>query len=167
VEVGATDTVPPVAPNARLLLLLPLSVTCVAFVAVTVTMDELPLVIDVGLAVTVTVGADVLVVMVIVTLAEAVPPAPVAVAVYVVAEVGLTETDPPPAAIVRLLPLLPVMVIPVAFWATTVKTEELPAVIDVGLAVMVTVGAGEPVAWPLKPTPANAGTAYGRIIERT
>jgi hypothetical protein len=66
-----------------------------------------------------------------------------------------------------LLPLLPVIVIPVAFVAVTVKTEELPWVIDVGLAVIVTVGAGEPVAWPLIPTPANAGTAPGRSIKRT
>ena len=82
-EVGATDTVPPVAANVRVLPLVPLSVTCVAFVAVTVTLEELPLAIDVGLALMVTVGApDVLPVpTVIVTLAEAVPPDPVAVAV--------------------------------------------------------------------------------------
>jgi hypothetical protein len=46
--------------------------------------------------------------------------------------------------------------------ATTVKVEELPAVIEVGLAVMVTVGAGDPVdpdtvtvmvavVWPERP----------------
>jgi hypothetical protein len=85
VEVGATDTVPPVAPKVRLLLLFPSSVTCVALVADTVTEEELPLVIDVGLALTVTVGADEPllppVVTVIVADAEAVPPAPVAVAV--------------------------------------------------------------------------------------
>lgn len=85
-EVGATDTVPPVAPNVRLLPLLPLRVTCVAFVADTVTAEEPPLAIVVGLAVIVSVGADVPpdeppAVTVIVTLAEAVPPAPVAVAV--------------------------------------------------------------------------------------
>ncbi|HEY5253587.1 MAG TPA: hypothetical protein VIJ53_02975 [Acidobacteriaceae bacterium] len=51
--------------------------------------------------------------------------------------------DPPEAATVRLLPLLPVMVIPVALVAVTVKTEELPFVIDVGLALMVTVGGDE------------------------
>lgn len=85
-EVGATDTVPPVAPSVRLLLLLPSSVTCVAFVADAVTVEELPLAIVVGTALTVTVGAPdepplPPVVTVIVTLAEAVPPAPVAVAV--------------------------------------------------------------------------------------
>jgi hypothetical protein len=89
----------------------------------------------------------------------------------VVAEVGLTDTAPPPAAIVRLLPLLPVIAIPVAFVAVTVKIEELPLVIDVGLAPIVTVGAGELVttttAWLLTPTPANAGTAHGRSIEST
>lgn len=84
-----------------------------------------------------------------------------------VAEVGLTDTEPPLAAIVRLLPLLPVMVIPVALVAVTVKTEELPLTIDVGLALMVMVGAGEPVAWPLIPTPAKAGTAPGKNIKRT
>jgi hypothetical protein len=66
-----------------------------------------------------------------------------------------------------LLPLDPVIVIPVAFVATTVNTVELPLVIDVGLALMVTVGAGAPPAWPVKPAPANAGTAQGMIIERT
>ena len=58
-------------------------------------------------------------------------------------EVGATDTAPPPAAIVRLLPLVPVSVIPVAFVAVTVKTEELPLVIDVGFAVIVTVAAPE------------------------
>lgn len=138
-----------------------------AFVAVTVTTEELPLVMDVGLATTVTVGADVLTVMVIVTDAVAVPPAPVAVAVYVVAEVGLTDTDPPVAPIVRLLPLLPVIVIPVAPVAVTVKTEELPLVIDVGLAVIVTVGAVAANAWLLRPTLTNAIAAHGSSIART
>ena len=86
-------------------------------------------------------------------------------------EVGATDTVPPAAAIVRLLPLVPVIVIPVAFVAVTVRTEELPLVINVGLAEMVTVGAGElnaaPTAALLTPTPANAGTAHGRRIERT
>ena len=81
-----------------------------------------------------------------------------------VVEVGLTDTAPPVAAIVRLLPLVPVSVIPVAFVAVTVKTEELPLVIDVGFALMVTVGAGElaATAWLLT----NAGIAHGRSIER-
>jgi hypothetical protein len=47
----------------------------------------------------------------------------------------------------------------VAFVADTVTTEELPLAIDVGLALIVTVGAGELAA--------NAGTAHGRSIERT
>lgn len=167
VEVGATDTVPPVVANVRLLPLVPLSVTCVAFVAATVTAEELPLAIDVGLALTVTVGApDVLPApTVIVTDAEAVPPDPVAVAVYVVVEVGLAETVPPPAAMVRLLPLVPVIVIPVAFWAVTVKMVALPLVIDVGLALIVTVGTGELAATASLLT--NAGTTHGRSIERT
>jgi hypothetical protein len=162
VEVGLTDTVPPVAAIVRLLPLLPVIAMAVSFVAVTVKIEELPLVIDVGLAVIVAVGADEPpdeppVVTVIVTDDEAVPPAPVAVAVYVVAEVGLTDTAPPPAAIVRLLPFDPVIVIPVSFVAVTVKIEELPLVIDLGLAPIVTVGT----------LAANAGTAYGRSIERT
>jgi len=60
-----------------------------------------------------------------------------------VVEVGATDVVPPPAAIVRLLPLVPVIVIAVALLAVTVKTEELPLVIDVGLALIVTVGASE------------------------
>jgi hypothetical protein len=75
----------------------------------------------------------------------------------VVVEVGLTATVPPAAAIVRLLPLVPVIVIPVALWAVTVKTEELPLAIDVGLALIVMVGA----------VAAKAGTAHGSSIERT
>ena len=59
-------------------------------------------------------------------------------------EVGLTATVPPAAAIVRLLPLVPVIVIVVlALSAVTVKTEEFPLIIEVGLAVIVTVGAGD------------------------
>jgi hypothetical protein len=87
----------------------------------------------------------------------------------VVAEVGLTDTAPPPAAMVRLLPLLPVIVIPVAFVAVTVKIDELPLVIDVGLALIVTVGAvaAASTAWLLTPTPANARTTHGRSIEST
>ena len=77
-------------------------------------------------------------------------------------EVGATDVVPPPAAIVRLLPLVPVIVIPVAFWAVTVKTEELPLVIDVGLALIVMVGATAATAWLLM----NAGTANGRSSER-
>lgn len=83
-------------------------------------------------------------------------------------EVGLTDTAPPPAAIVRVLPLLPVIVIPVAFVAITAKVEELPLVIDVGLALIVTVGVvAASTAWLLTPTPTNARTAHGRSIERT
>ena len=59
-----------------------------------------------------------------------------------VVEYGATDTDPPPAAIVRLLPLVPVIVRPVALVAFTVKTVALPLVIVVGLPVIETVGAG-------------------------
>jgi hypothetical protein len=80
-------------------------------------------------------------------------------------EVGLTDTTPPVAANVRLLPLVPSSVTCVAFFADTVTTEELPLVIDVGLALIVAVGAGElpATAWLLT----NAGTAHGRSNERT
>jgi hypothetical protein len=40
------------------------------------------------------------------------------------------------------LPSVPVNVTCVAFVAVTVKTDEFPETIDVGLAMMVTVGAG-------------------------
>jgi hypothetical protein len=58
-------------------------------------------------------------------------------------EVGLTDNVPPPAPNVRLLPLVPVIAIPVALVAVTVKVEELPLVMDVGLALIATVGAPE------------------------
>ena len=58
-------------------------------------------------------------------------------------DVGLAVIDPPPAAVVRLLPLVPVIVTTVAFWAVTVRTVELPLVIVVGLPVIVTVGVPE------------------------
>ena len=80
-------------------------------------------------------------------------------------EVGLTEIDPPLAFTVRLLPFVPVIAIPVALLAVTVKVEELPLEIDWGLALMVTVGVAA-AAWLLIPTTANAGTAQERSIER-
>jgi hypothetical protein len=83
----------------------------------------------------------------------------------VVVEVGLTETAPPPDAMVRLLPFVPVIVIPVAFVAFTVRVDELPLAIDWGLALIVTVGVAA-TAWLLKPRTANAGTAHGSSIER-
>jgi hypothetical protein len=61
----------------------------------------------------------------------------------VVVEVGLAENVPPVPPSVRLLPLVPVIVIPVALVAVTVTEEELPLVIDVGLALIVTVGASD------------------------
>jgi hypothetical protein len=85
-----------------------------------------------------------------------------------VVEVGLTEIDPPFDAVVRLLPLVPVIVIPVALVAVTVNTEALPLVIDVGLALIVTVGAvAASTAWLLIPKPTNARTAHRRSIEIT
>jgi hypothetical protein len=87
--------------------------------------------------------------MVIVADAVAVPADPVAVAVYVAVEVGLTEIVPPPAAVVRLLPLVPVIATDVALVAVTVKIEVLPFAIDVGLALIVTVGAPDPPPDPV------------------
>jgi hypothetical protein len=84
----------------------------------------------------------------------------------VAVEVGLTEIVPPLAFTVRLLPFVPVIAIPVAFVAVIVKVEELPLVIDWGLALIVTVGVAA-TAWLLKPRTANAGIAHGRSIERT
>ena len=63
-------------------------------------------------------------------------------------EVGLTDIDPPPDATVRLLPLVPVIVIDVALLAVTVTVEELPLVIDIGLALIVTVGVADVSAVP-------------------
>jgi hypothetical protein len=55
---------------------------------------------------------------------------------------GLTACVPPVGCSVYVLPSVPVTVTPVALVAPTVKVDELPAVIEVGLAVMATVGAG-------------------------
>lgn len=79
-----------------------------------------------------------------VTVAAAVafPPAPVAVAVYVVVALGFTDCVPPVVGNVYELPSVPFTVTPVALDAVTVSTEELPAVMEAGLAVMVTVAAG-------------------------
>jgi hypothetical protein len=60
----------------------------------------------------------------------------------VVVTVGLTACVPPFGCSVYVLPSLPVTVTWVALVAVTVKVDELPEVIDVGFAVMVTVGAG-------------------------
>jgi hypothetical protein len=107
-------------------------------VAVTVSVDVSPEKIVEGFAVIVTVVTGA-VFTVTVTVAVIVPPAPVAVAVYVVVAVGLTDVVPPAAARVTLVPV-PVTVTVVAFVAVTVKVEDAPELIVVGLAAMVTVG---------------------------
>jgi hypothetical protein len=58
--------------------------------------------------------------------------------------VGVTGSVPPVVAIVLLLPSDPVTVTLVAFVAVTVNVEVAPAAIDVGLAVMLTVGSVVP-----------------------
>jgi hypothetical protein len=56
--------------------------------------------------------------------------------------VGLTNCVPPVACRVYELPSDPVTVTAVALVAATVKVDELPEVIEAGLEVIVTVGAG-------------------------
>lgn len=97
-----------------------------------------------GTAFTVTVAAAVIV-----------PPAPVAVAVYVVVAVGLTFVVPPVAASETFVPV-PVTFTEVAFVAVTVKVEDAPELIVVGLVVIVTVG-GVFGALAVQPT-INSGT---------
>jgi len=60
----------------------------------------------------------------------------------VVVAVGLTGCVPPAGCSVYELPSVPVTVTCVAFVAVMVKVDELPEVIEVGLEVIATVGAG-------------------------
>jgi hypothetical protein len=108
--------------------------------ALTIKVDELPDAMEVGFAVMVTVGAAGGT-TVTVALAEVVPPAPVAAAVYVVVAMGLTVCLPPPAWRVYALPSVPLTVTWPALAALTIKVDELPDAMEVGFAVMVTVGA--------------------------
>jgi hypothetical protein len=61
--------------------------------------------------------------------------------VYVVVAAGLTVCVPPVVESVYELPSVPITVTPVAFVAVTVRVDELPETIVVGLAVMATVAA--------------------------
>lgn len=64
---------------------------------------------------------------------------------------GLTAWVPPLGCTLSVLPSEPVKVMDVALLAVTVSVDELPAVIEDGLAAMVTVGAageGAAVEWP-------------------
>ena len=122
----------------------PVNVTWVAFVATTVSVDELPDVIEVGFALIVIVGAGAAV-TVTVAVAVALPPTPIAVAIYDAVVVGETCIVPPLAPGRVKVPFGPVMVTCVAFAATTVRVDDDPAVIDEGLAPMLTVGAGRTV----------------------
>src|ERR1700733_7418658 len=88
-------------------------------------------------------------VIVTVTVAEALPPVPVAAAVYVVVAVGLTVCVPPAAKSVYALPSVPLTATWVAFIAFTVRVEEPPALMEVGSAVMPTVGAAAGLLEPL------------------
>jgi hypothetical protein len=98
---------------------------------------------EVGFATICTVGAG-FAVTVTVTVALAVVPLPVAVAVYVVVADGLTGCVPPVAPMVYVLPSEPLTLTCVAFVAVMVRMDEPPAVIDVGVAAIVTVGVVEP-----------------------
>jgi hypothetical protein len=60
----------------------------------------------------------------------------------VVVTVGLTNCSPPLADNVYLVPSVPVTITCVALTAATVRVDELPEVMEVGNAVMVTVGGG-------------------------
>ena len=111
-----------------------------AFTACTVRVDELPDMIEGGLAVIVTVGAG-FAVTVIIAVADAFPSGPIATAVYVVVADGVTACVPPLACSVYEVPSVPVTVTCVALVAVTVRIDELPEVIEVGFAVMLTVGA--------------------------
>jgi hypothetical protein len=59
-----------------------------------------------------------------------------------VVAVGLTVCVPPFGCRVYELPSVPVTITWVAFTADTVKMDELPDAIEVGFAVMLTVGGG-------------------------
>jgi len=116
--------------------------TCVESVAVTVRIEELPAVIDVELALMVTVGDEFdAEPTVTVTVAVTFPVGPVAVAVYVVVEAGLTVSVPPLAASLNELPSEPVTCTLDASVALIVKVVELPAVIEVDEAAILTVAA--------------------------
>jgi hypothetical protein len=58
----------------------------------------------------------------------------------VVVDSGATMSVPPAGDRLSLLPSVPVRVTVVAFAAVTVSVEDPPALIDAGLAVMLTVG---------------------------
>ena len=79
-----------------------------------------------------------------VAVAVALPPLPFAVAVYVVVAAGLTACVPPGPLSVYALPSEPLIVTCVALVADTVSVDEPPAAMDVGAALIVTVGAGSP-----------------------
>lgn len=134
---------------------MPDTVTWVALRAVTVSVDELPALMDAGLAVISIVGAG-FAVTVTVAVAVTVPPLPVAVAVYVVVVAGLTACVPPAAPRVYVLPSEPLSETCVELVVATVRIDELPAVMDAGAALIVTVGAPAPVVETVTATAAVA-----------
>lgn len=117
----------------------PVTVTWVAPVATTVRLDEPPRPIESGLTAIVTVGSEA-VVTVTVAVADAFPRAPFATAVYVVVAFGLTGMVPPCGCRLYTVPSDPLTVTCVAFVAVTVRVEELPGLIEAGVAVMPTSG---------------------------
>lgn len=114
--------------------------TWVALVADTVSMEEPPAGSELGFAVIVTVGGPGgTTVTVVVAVIVPVVPTPVAVAVYVVVVVGLTDWVPPLGCNEYVVPSVPVITTCVALVAATVSIDDAPDVMDVGLAMILTV----------------------------
>ena len=80
--------------------------------------------------------------------------------------VGFTVSVPPVAVRVWVLPS-PVMVTVVAFVAATVKVEDCPAVMEVGLAVIVTVGVSVPGCTEPQPVTSRSDEKVTANSERT
>jgi len=113
----------------------PSIVTVAAPAVVQVSVELCPVTIVVGFAVKDTVGG---VDTVIVTCRVIVPPAPLAVSVYVVVAVGDTGAEPESGREPRPLSIVTV----VAFVVVHVRVDDWPAMIAVGFAVKLAVGAG-------------------------
>jgi hypothetical protein len=141
----------------------PVTVTEVALVALTDSVEDAPAAIEAGLAKIPTVGAAP---TVTIAVAVVLPPEPVAVTVYVVVTFGLTDCDPPVAARLYELPSFPATVTFVALAAVTDKVEDLPVTMAVGLAVMLTVGAGMTVTFEVAlvvPPAPSAAAVYTTV----
>jgi hypothetical protein len=132
VAVGLTDLV----PDAVTVPIPWLMETVVAFVLDQVSVDAAPDVIDVGDALSVTVGSGGGALTVTVALAVADPAELVAVTVYVVVAVGLTDLVPDAVTVPMLWSIETV----VAFVLDQVSVDAAPDVMEVGEALIATVG---------------------------